>query len=73
MHPSIRLHGVTFQKVRIFFVIAVKSPVFAMFVSLLLPKNFAKPLRLYCWWHGVESRHRKWCDVYICRSVRFCI
>jgi hypothetical protein len=39
MHPSIRLHGVTFQKVRIFYVIAVKSPVFAMLVSLFLPKN----------------------------------
>jgi hypothetical protein len=39
MHPSIRLYGVTFQKVRIFYVIAVKSPVFAMLVSLFLPTN----------------------------------
>jgi hypothetical protein len=73
MHPSIRLHGVTFPKVRIFFVIAVKSPVFAILVSLFFPKNLAKPLLLCCRWHGGENCYRKWCDVYIRRSVCFCI
>ena len=50
LYPITRRH--ISKGTNLFVIAEKKNPVFAMLVSLFLPKNFAKPLRLCCWRHG---------------------